>query len=109
MTLIPTSTLSLTRNERGLIVYALSRRLRQTAQDTEPQFDPTDDGGSGLYEVCRNHFDASEYMVTCDERHTVWVKRTDGARSIGLPPWILRQQSLAETLERTEAKLTVQV
>jgi hypothetical protein len=47
--------------------------------------------------------------VKCDARHTVWVKRTDGSRSVGLPPWALRRQSLEEALESIETKLAVPV
>jgi hypothetical protein len=75
----------------------------------EPVAILTDDGGSGLFEGCCERFAAPEFEVTCDERHTVWVKRSDGTRSYGVPPWVLRQQSWDEVLGSIEAKLAAPV
>jgi hypothetical protein len=86
-------------------VHRSSRQFRQLAPNAEPDVVLTDDGGSGLLEACQTRFAAPEYVVTCDARHTVWVKRADGARSVGLPPWILRQHSLEVALDRMELKL----
>jgi hypothetical protein len=65
----------------------------------------TDDGGSGLLVACRTRFSPPDYEVECDARHTVWVKRADGTHSIGLPPWLLRRQSMDEVLTRVHTKL----
>lgn len=65
----------------------------------------TDDGGSGLYEACNIRFPPPEYEVVVDARHTVWVKRTDGTRSFGLSPWLVREHSMDEVLDRVERKL----
>jgi hypothetical protein len=72
---------------------------------TEPDVVRTDDGGSGLFEACKTRFAPPEYEVKCDPIHTVWVKRADGGRSVGLPPWLLRQHSLDEVLERVETRI----
>ena len=71
----------------------------------EPKVIHTDDGGSGLLEACKKRFPAPEYIVECDDRHTVWVKLADGTHSIGLPPWLLRRQSVEVTLAKVDAKL----
>jgi len=63
------------------------------------------DGGSGLYDACVARFAPPRYRVVCDARHTVWVKAADGARSMGLSPWLLREYSLDEVLERVARKL----
>ncbi len=73
---------------------------------TEPVVVLTDDGGSGMYEICKAHFIASDYTVECDARHTVWVRRADGTRSFGLSPWALRRNSLQQVLAQVESKLT---
>ena len=86
--------------------FSKSQRATSTA---EPVVVYTDDGGSGLLEACRARFAPPEFTVECDARHTVWVKRSDGSRSFGLPPWLLRQHSLDEVLEGVEAKLEVPV
>lgn len=67
----------------------------------------TDDGGSGLFDACKSRFASPEFDVECDERHAVWVRRSDGARSVGLPPWQVSRYSVDEILERTAKKLTV--
>ena len=75
-----------------------SNKSRSLVPSDEPVIVLTDDGGSGLYEDCRARFTSPEFEVTCDDRHTVWIKRTDGSRSVGLAPWALRRQSLGAAL-----------
>lgn len=82
-----------------------SGRFYPSKSDDAPAIVHTDDGGSGLYEACKARFAPSEYKVECDARHTVWVKRTDGTRSFGLSPWLVREHSMAEVLDRVERKL----
>jgi len=82
-----------------------SRQFRPLVTSDEPPVIFTDDGGSGLFEACKSRFASSDYEIECDSRHTVWVKRADGARSIGLPPWLLRQRSVTQVLEHVETKL----
>lgn len=65
----------------------------------------TDDGGSGLFDACKSRFAPPEFDVECDARHTVWVRRSDGVRSVGLPPWQIGRHSVDEILERTAKKL----
>lgn len=72
----------------------------------EPVVILTDDGGSGMYEICKAHFAAPKFQVECDARHTVWVRRADGSRSFGLSPWALRRNTLEEVLAQVESKLT---
>lgn len=81
-----------------------SRQFNRLISSDKPEV-PTDDGGSGLLEACKERFAPPEYEVECDPRHTVWVKRTDGTRSFGMPPWLLRQNTVAEILSRAEDKL----
>jgi hypothetical protein len=90
-------------------IMAWQKNSRGLAPSDEPVVILTDDGGSGLYEGCRERFSPPEFEVTCDARHTVWVKRTDGSRSVGLPPWVLRQQTWEEALQTIEKKLEVPV
>jgi len=85
------------------------KHSRSLTDSQEPEIILTDDGGSGLYEGCRARFASPEFEVTCDARHTVWVKRTDGVRSVGLPPWVLRQQSWDEALGTIETRLALPV
>lgn len=85
-----------------------SRHLEPVDSDA-PVIILTDDGGSGLYEACRERFASPEYVVTCDIKHTVWVKRADGTRSFGMPPWLLRQRTLDDVLARADAKLLLPV
>jgi hypothetical protein len=64
-----------------------------------------DDGGSGLLDACRTRFAPFDCEVSCDERHTVWVKRANGSLSVGLPPWMLNRSSIDELLEGVTVKL----
>jgi hypothetical protein len=93
----------------GVTVRHASRKLQALHSDSEPEVILTDDGGSGLYEACASRFSAPEFLVKCDSRHTVWVRRSDGTRSIGVPPWVLRQQELEEVLAGIEGKLELPV
>ena len=62
---------------------------------------------NGLLEACKTRFAPPAFEVSCDVRRTVWVKRADGSRSVGLPQWYLNQHSLSEALERVESKLGI--
>jgi hypothetical protein len=62
-----------------------------------------------LLEACEARFPALTYEVSCDARHTVWVRRSDGTRSVGLSPWLLREHSLDEVLAGVDAKLDAPV
>lgn len=75
--------------------HVLSARVAETVE-----FDPDE-----LLEACRVRFGEPEYEVHCDDRRTVWVKRADGTRSIGLQPWLMRQHPLDDVLEHAEDKL----
>lgn len=81
-----------------------SRQFNRLISSDKPEV-PTDDGGSGLLEACKERFAPPEWTVECDSRHTVWVKRADGTRSFGMPPWLLRQNTITEILARAEEKL----
>lgn len=87
-----------------------SSPFRPSVPETgEPAVILTDDGGSGLYEACRARFELPDYEVSCDERHTVWVKCVDGSRSLGLSPWLLRQRTIDDIIDSTERKLKAPV
>ena len=75
--------------------------------DTEPQVELTDDGGSGLLEACKARFGSVDFRVTCDVRHTVWVKRAGGLRNVGLSPWLLRRHTVEDSARGVEGKLDV--
>jgi hypothetical protein len=90
-------------------VRTSSRQFHSPVPKPEPDVAETDDGGSGLLEACNARFAPPEFEVACDARHTVWVKRTDSTRSFGLPPWLLRQHSMNQVLERVEDKLRLTV
>ena len=82
-----------------------TRRVPPSSPESQP--DLTDDGGSGLLEACKARFGAADFRVTCDVRHTVWVKRAGGLRHVGLSPWLLRRHSVEELLNGVEQKLDV--
>ena len=65
----------------------------------------TGDASSELLEACEARFRAPDYEVACDIRHTVWVRRADGARSVGLSPWMLRTRSMSVLLEGVGVRL----
>jgi hypothetical protein len=58
-----------------------------------------------LFEACKRRFSEPDFVVTCDARHAVWVKRGDGSRSFGMAPWLLRTQTMEEVLASAEARL----
>jgi hypothetical protein len=93
----------------GFIMPKWSRQSHLLMSSAESVIVQTDDGGLGLLEACKTRFASPNYEVECDARHTVWVKRADGARSFGLSPWLLRQHPLNEVLERVETKLELTV
>jgi hypothetical protein len=80
-----------------------SKLSRSSDPDAEPVV--YDDGGSGLLEACESRFSSRNCDIACDARHTVWVKRADGSRSVGLSPWMLGRQSMDELLDGVEARL----
>ena len=82
-----------------------SSTFNRSVLDAEPHVVLTDDGGSGLLAACKARFASPDFVVECDARRTVWVRRADGTRSFGLAPWLVRQQSMTEVLERVERKL----
>jgi len=64
-----------------------------------------DDGGSGILEACRDRFASAGCSISCDASHTVWVKRPDGTKSVGLPQWMTSRYSMDKLLDDVEAKL----
>lgn len=68
-----------------------------------------DDGGSGLFAACVERFESSDCLIECDARHTVWVKRADGTRSVGLAPWQLSRNKLEDVLENVSKRLSLGV
>lgn len=82
-----------------------SNRFRPLKPATEQPVIYTDDGGSGLLEACKSRFPEPGFVVSCDARHTVWIKRADGSSSYGLSPWLLRKQTMDGVLEGAELKL----
>jgi len=85
-----------------------SRQFNRLISSDKPEVE-VDDGGSGLLQACQQRFTQPEWIVECDSRHTVWVKRADGTRSFGMPPWLLRQNTIEEILARAEEKLKAPV
>ncbi|HAL29369.1 MAG TPA: hypothetical protein DCP20_01445 [Coriobacteriia bacterium] len=64
-----------------------------------------DDGGSGILEACRSRFGSAGCSISCDASHTVWVKRPDGSKSVGLPQWMASRYSMDKLLADVEVKL----
>ena len=87
------------------MMYGSTNRFRSRTPRTDPPVVYTDDGGSGLLVACQERFPEPDYVVTCDARHAVWVKRADGTRSFGLSPWLLRTQTMDEVLAMAAEKL----
>ncbi len=83
----------------------MSRQRPQVDPDAEPVV--YDDGGSGLLEACKQRFESFGCEITCDSRHTVWVKTADGTRSVGLSPWLVNRRSLEDVLDGVDAKLGI--
>jgi len=86
-------------------MWAATNRFRSRVPSDQPPVVYTDDGGSGLLAACQLRFPAPDFVVACDARHTVWVKRVDVGRSFGLAPWLLHTQTMDEALEMAEQKL----
>lgn len=66
-----------------------------------------EDAARRILEAGRRRFPAPDFEVTADEKGTVWIKRTDGQRSVGLQVWQLRGRTAEEALDRVAAKLAV--
>jgi len=82
-----------------------SKRSVPTAPNGEVEVVVYDDGGSGLFEACRNRFESYDCEISCDARHTVWIKRPDGTLSVGLSRWMLNRQTMDELLDDVGARL----
>lgn len=82
-----------------------SKQFRSSASTEETEVIQYDDGGSGLFEACQTRFASCDCEITCDARHTVWVKSADGTRSVGMAPWLLGRHSLNELLDDVEDRL----
>ncbi|MDY0339690.1 MAG: hypothetical protein RBS17_00555 [Coriobacteriia bacterium] len=85
---------------------APSFRRSQTAQELADQ--PViiyDDGGSGLEAVCTERFAAYGCTVSCDATHTVWVKRADGTKSVGLQRWMAERHSTDDLMKDVATRL----
>ena len=85
---------------------APSFRRSQTAQELADQ--PVviyDDGGSGLEAACTERFAAYGCTISCDATHTVWVKRADGAKSVGLQRWMAERNSMDDLMDNVAARL----
>jgi hypothetical protein len=57
--------------------------------------------------ACAHRFPAPDFNVRSDEKGTVWVTRSDTRRSVGLEPWLLRDNSTEDVLARVAVKLGV--
>jgi len=75
------------------------------AADPDAEVIVYDDGGSGLLLACQERFASFDCVIECDARHTVWIKRADGTKSVGLAPWQLNRRSLDEVLDGVETRL----
>lgn len=83
-------------------------RTHTAARRSEPIPDATPTGPAPwakMLEAAQQRFPEPEFEVSCDDRHTIWVKRTDGTRSLGLSQWLLRRSTLEEIMAGAEAKL----
>ena len=86
-------------------MHGPSHHLHSAPQMAGSEFVRLDVLGQELFEACRSRFEPSVFDVTRDAAHTVWVKRLDTARSIGLSSWVLRDHRLDDVLLDVEAKL----
>ena len=77
------------------------------AQQVSSGISTRDEAARGLLEACRSHYPPPKYEVACDGSHIVWVKDKRRKRSIGLQPWLLRDHTMDEVLERADTKLGV--
>lgn len=85
---------------------AQSFRRMQNAQSRDEQ--PVviyDDGGSGIEAACTERFAAYGCTVSCDATHTVWVKRADGTKSVGLQRWMAERNSMDDLLDNVAVRL----
>ncbi|MBN2248555.1 MAG: hypothetical protein JW733_07635 [Coriobacteriia bacterium] len=85
---------------------AHSFRRMQTAQSQADQ--PVvvyDDGGSGIEAACTKRFAAYGCTISCDATHTVWVKRADGTKSVGLQRWMAERNSMDDLLDNIAVRL----
>lgn len=85
---------------------ASSFRRTQTVQAQADQ--PVvvyDDGGSGLEAACAKRFAAYGCSISCDATHTVWVKRADGAKSVGLQRWMAERHPMDDLLDSVAVRL----
>jgi len=82
-----------------------SRHQRRSDTTAEVDAVQYDDGGSGLLAACQDRFASSGYEIACDASHTVWVRRADRTRSVGLAAWLLNRYSMEELLDSVEARL----
>jgi hypothetical protein len=83
-------------------------RTHSTAKRPEPVPETTPNAQAPwarLLDAASERFPEPDYVVTCDDRHTVWVKRADGSRSVGLSQWLLRRSELDEILAGAEKRL----
>ena len=64
-----------------------------------------DEAVAQVLHACEDHFPAPDFNVRCDASGTVWVSGSDGRRSVGLAPWLLRNHSTAELIDRVEVRL----
>jgi len=63
-----------------------------------------EDAEGQLLEACTARFPEPDFQVEADDKHTVWVRNAEG-RSVGLQPWLLRDRSMGELMQRVEKKL----
>jgi len=80
----------------------------KSARPVRPSDDPDvvyDDGGTGLLEEARRRFAPRGCEISCDVKHTVWVKSVDGRLSVGLPRWKVGRHSVDELLDSVEQRL----
>lgn len=85
---------------------AHSFRRMQTAQSQADQ--PVviyDDGGSGIEAARTKRFAAYGCTASCDATHTVWVKRADGTKSVGLQRWMAEPNSMDGLLDNVATRL----
>lgn len=89
-----------------VVPMASSFRRTQTVQsDADQPVVVYDDGGSGLEAACVRRFGAHGCTVSCDAMHTVWVKRADGSKSVGLQRWMAERNSMEDLLDNVAVRL----
>ena len=80
---------------------------QQPAAKAQSGISTRDEAARRLLEACRSHYPPPKYEVACDSSHIVWIKDKRKKRSVGLQPWLLRDHTLDEVLERADTKLGV--